>query len=286
MKRAGLFLHPSRAEAVSTARWLADTLAGLGVEVYALASDAERIGTDNVVAQPDAFRDDLDLVFVLGGDGTLLRAAATAELRSATLLAVNHGHLGFLSTVERLDLERNLADIVAGRYTVEERALLHWQDDHTGELGGWALNEVIVARNEVGRAIRFSVDIGGEPLVTLTADGVIVATATGSTAYAFSAGGPLISPQLECLLVMPVSPHGVFGRASVVPPNEEVVLRMHPNDDTASLSADGAPARPLSSGATITLRLGPERVRLAKVEPSRFWRLVREKFNLSIEDGS
>ncbi len=287
MKRVGLFLHASRAEATGAARWLADTLASLGVEVYALDDDAKRIGVASVIEQRAVFRDDLDLVFVLGGDGTLLRAAGTREIRNAPLLAVNHGHLGFLSTIERSALQGQLSSIVAGEYSVEERAMLHWQvgPERSLAAAGWALNEVIVARNEVGRAIRYSIEIAGVPLVTLTADGVIVATATGSTAYSFSAGGPLVSPRLECLIVTPVSPHGVFGRAAVVPPDESVVLRLHPNDDGASLSADGGDARSLPGGATITLRSGPERLKLAKVAPSPFWRLVREKFGLASEQG-
>lgn len=286
MKRVGLFLHGSRAEAVGVARWLAGALQPLGLEVYALEQDAKRIAVQGVIEQHAVFRDDLDLVFVLGGDGTLLRAAGTRELRGAPLLPVNLGHLGFLSTIERSALESGLHAIVGGEFTVEERTMLHWQiSSEEGYPGaGWALNEVIVARNEVGRAIRFSIEIAGDRLVDMTADGVIVATATGSTAYSFSAGGPLISPRLDCLVVTPISPHGVFGRAAVVPPDEHVVLRLHQHDDTASLSADGAEAKPLPPGATITLRSGPERVKLAKVVPMPFWRLVREKFRLAAED--
>jgi NAD+ kinase len=132
-----------------------------------------------------------------------------------------------------------------------------------------------------GRAIRLAVSIGGEPLVAWAADGIIVATATGSTAYSFSAGGPVVSPQIDCMVVTPVSPHGLFARSVIVPPDEEIVLDLMGELDPASLSADGFPAISISPGAQIRLRASKDRIRLAKLEPRPFWRLVREKFHLA-----
>jgi NAD+ kinase len=144
-----------------------------------------------------------------------------------------------------------------------------------------ALNDIIVAKVATGRAIRLAVSIGGEPLVSWAADGIIIATATGSTAYSFSAGGPVVSPHIDCIVVTPVSPHGLFDRSVIVPPDEEVVLDLMGELDPASLSADGLPAMKLAPGAQVRLRAGKDRIRLAKLEPRPFWRLVREKFHLA-----
>jgi NAD+ kinase len=282
MRRVGVVLHAGKPEAAATGRWLAETLLGKGIEVVALPLDAERIGTTAARAV-DVLPDDLDLVFVFGGDGTLLRAAELVRGTKTPLLGVNFGHLGFLSALERGDLEGGLQRLLDDGFDVEERMLL----DATIDRGGGsteavrAMNDIVVEKVAAGRAIRMAVSIGGEPLMSWAADGIIVATATGSTAYSFSAGGPVVSPRLDCLVLTPVAPHGLFNRALVVPPDEEIVVELLPEADASALSADGGPARPLEPGARVTVRAAPDRIRLAKVKPSPFWRLLREKFRLS-----
>jgi NAD+ kinase len=284
VKRAGLILHAGRPEASATGRWLAETLAARGVEVWASDDDAARIGSDRVKGA-GGLPDDLDLVFVLGGDGTLLRAADAIGRSGVPLLGINFGHLGFLSELERSELEAGLKRLFDDGFSVEERLLLEGDIEEGGKtLSVRAMNDIIVAKTATGRAIRLAVSIGGVPFVSWAADGVIVATATGSTAYSFSAGGPVVSPRLECIIVTPVSPHGLFHRSVVVPADEEVELRVLPDADEAGLSADGLPTVPLGAGARVHIRIGKERVRLAKLEPAPFWRLVREKFHLPAED--
>jgi NAD+ kinase len=284
VKRAGLILHAERTEASATGRWLAQTLAARGVEVWASAADAARIGSDQIKAS-DAFPHDLDLVFVLGGDGTLLRAADAVGRSGVPLLGINFGHLGFLSELERSELEAGLKRLLDDGFTIEERLLLEGDIVDGGRARTVrALNDIIVAKTATGRAIRLAVSIGGVPFVSWAADGVIVATATGSTAYSFSAGGPIVSPRMECIVVTPVSPHGLFHRSVVVPADEEVELHVLPDADEAGLSADGLPTIPLAPGTSVHVRIGKERIRLAKLEPAPFWRLVREKFHLPAED--
>ncbi|MGZ4119046.1 MAG: NAD(+)/NADH kinase [Actinomycetota bacterium] len=279
MRRAGVFLHAAMPEAATTARWLTETLAGRGVEVWALASDAARIGAPGVHAA-ETLPDDLDLVFVLGGDGTLLRAADVVGRSGVPLLGVNFGHLGFLSELERSELEPGLKRLLDDGFTVEERLLLEGEISDGGTRTVHALNDIIVAKVEPGRAIRLSLAVDGVRLVSWAADGVIVATATGSTAYSFSAGGPVVSPRIDCMLVTPVSPHGLFARTVVVPPDEEVTITLLHEPDLAALSSDGLPTVPLSPGARVTVRAGKDRIRLAKLEPAPFWRLVRDKLQL------
>jgi NAD+ kinase len=281
MKRAGVFLHAGRGEAATTARTLVETLASRGIDVWALKTDATRIDLPAVNAT-ETFPEDLDLVFVFGGDGTLLRAAEAVGRSGVPLLGVNFGHLGFLSELERAGLDDGLKRLLDDGFSVEERLVLEAEVDHGNRVDTLrALNDIIVAKVATGRAIRLAVSIGGEPLVSWAADGIIIATATGSTAYSFSAGGPVVSPHIDCIVVTPVSPHGLFDRSVIVPPDEEVVLDLMGELDPASLSADGLPAMKLAPGAQVRLRAGKDRIRLAKLEPRPFWRLVREKFHLA-----
>jgi NAD+ kinase len=281
MKRAGVVLHAGRPEAATTARALVETLASRRVAVWALNADAKRIDLPAVNAV-ETFPEDLDIVFVFGGDGTLLRAAEAVGRSGVPLLGVNFGHLGFLSELERSELDDGLKQLLDNGFSVEERLVLEAEVDHGDRVDTLrALNDIIVAKVATGRAIRLALSIGGEPLVAWAADGIIVATATGSTAYSFSAGGPVVSPHIDCIVVTPVSPHGLFNRSIIVPPDEEVVLHLMGELDPASLSADGLPATKLAAGAQVRLRAGKDRIRLAKLEPRPFWRLVREKFHLS-----
>jgi NAD+ kinase len=146
-----------------------------------------------------------------------------------------------------------------------------------------ALNDIIVSKGATGRATRLAVSVSGEPLVSWAADGIIVATATGSTAYSFSAGGPIVSPNVDCLIVTPVSPHGLFDRSVIVGSREEIRLDVEADPEGALLSADGHHAIRLTGGANVRVRAADDRIRLAKVEPRPFWRLVREKFRLAPE---
>lgn len=270
-------LHPGKAEAVAGGRRLAERLGERGITVAALAADAERLGP--AAAAVDELPQDLDLVFVFGGDGTLLRAAEMVGGGKTPLLGVNVGHLGFLTSLERGDLEAGLERILSDGIDVEERMVLEATVEGT-DVHVRALNDVIVEKARAGRAIRLALAVGGEELVSWAADGVIVATATGSTAYSFSVGGPVVSPRLDCIVITPVAPHGLFGRTMIAPPDEPVEMTLLPDADPASLSADGGPGTPLDPGARVVVRASPDRIRLARVQPQPFWSLVREKFDL------
>ena len=281
MKRAGVILHAERDEAASTARALVQTLVDRGVDVWALEGDDRRMGVNGINAAPE-LPDDLDLVFVFGGDGTLLRAAEAVGRSGVPLLGINFGHLGFLSELERSDLDEGLKRLLDNGFIVEDRLVLEAEVHDGGRVETLrALNDIIVAKVTTGRAVRLAVSLGGEPLVSWAADGVIVASPTGSTAYSFSAGGPVVSPHIDCIIVTPVSPHGLFARSVIAPPGEDVELLLQGTEDAASLSADGLPAIKLSPGARVRIRAAKDRIRLAKLQPRPFWRLVREKFHLN-----
>ena len=282
MKRVGLFLHGERAEAASLGRWLAEALAKRGIEVCALAADAARLGDPITPVDEASFGVDLDLVFALGGDGTLLRAAALTVSSGAPLLGVNLGRLGFLAELERGELESALDKISQDGFEIESRMTLEGEVVVGGETVERfiAVNDVIVSKVTPGRLIKLDVAIDGEPFTTFAADGIIVATPTGSTAYSFSVHGPVVSPGLDCLLLTAVSPHMLFDRALVVASNEVIEITVMPDPDAVSMSTDGRTETELPVGARVRVRAGSRRLKLAKVGAAPFWRLVREKFRL------
>lgn len=277
MKRAALVLHADRDEAVEIGRWLAGALAEAGVEVVAQAADAARLG-EPVTEQPLGEIDQgVDLMFALGGDGTFLHAAALAAPSGTPLLGVNLGRLGFLAALERGELKAAIGRILAEGFVISDRMTL--EADVAGQTL-WALNDVIVSKLVPGRTIKVAVAIGGEPFTEFAADGLIVSTPTGSTAYSFSARGPVVSPALDCVILTPVSPHHTFDRTIVAGPDEGVEITILDGSDAAAVSADGRPAIEVASGATITVRRSERRLRLAHIDGGPFWRLVREKFRL------
>lgn len=243
-----------------------------------MGPDAARVAGALEVASLDP---SLDLVIAFGGDGTLLRAADLVGDGGIPVLGINLGRLGFLSALEAQDLTEAADRLIADGIEVEERAVVAASIDQGPVVH--ALNDIIVEKQDAGRSIRLTVTIDGQDLVAWATDGVIVATPTGSTAYSMSAGGPIVSPRVACLVVTPVAPHGLFGRSIVVPADETIDLVLATYSEPAGLSADGRPALPVGPGARVGIRMAEHTVRLARLERSSFWRLLRDKFGLPVE---
>ena len=221
-----------------------------------------------------------DLVLALGGDGTMLRAAHLAHSRDALLLGVNRGSLGYLAEVEAGDEREALERVLREDYVVEERMMLSCSRRGEGmsrDLVG--LNEVLVERSAHYRVVRLSVRVGGEQLAAFNADGVIVATPTGSTAYALSAGGPIVSPRASCIVLVPVSPHMIFARPFVLAPDETVVVRLEAGQE-ASLSLDGESAGTLETGGSVVVRRHPRPLKLIRLAGPGFIERLRAKLQL------
>lgn len=219
-----------------------------------------------------------DVALVFGGDGTMLRAARTFASAEVPLLGVNLGHLGFLTFSTADELDAAFADVVAGRCTVEERAMLETRLVRGGEevVRSLALNDVVVARGARVRSVHVAVRVDDEPLITYWADGVIVATATGSTAYGFSVGGPLILPSSRAITLVPVAPHLAFGNAFVFDPDQRIELEVQ--DEPARISIDGQEEHDLRNGDRIAVRRADEVVRLIRTAHARpFLSLLRQK---------
>ena len=227
--------------------------------------------------------EDPDLVVSLGGDGTMLRGAQLAHAADVPLLGVNLGTLGYLTEVDAQHEVQALRRVLAGDYQIQDRMMLACSiedagDDPPGPFVG--LNEVLVERAARRRLVRLGVKVGGEGLGDFNADGIIVATPTGSTAYALSAGGPIVSPRAECLVVVPVSAHMVFSRPFVLADDEVVEITVRDSGPAATLSLDGHLGSELGSGATVIVRRHERPLKLVRLGGPRFIERLRTKMNL------
>jgi NAD+ kinase len=226
--------------------------------------------------------DDPDLVVSLGGDGTTLRGAQLAHEADAPLLGINMGTLGYLTEVEAGDQVGALERVLDGDFEVEERMMVACElragtDVVFAHVG---LNEVLVERSARHRLVTLVVNVRGERLATFSADGVIVATPTGSTAYALSAGGPIVSPRAESLIVVPVSPHMIFSRPVVLAPDEIVEIELQDDIQGASLSIDGALGCEVQPDTVVTVQRHARPLRLIRMSGPGFLERLRTKMHL------
>ena len=288
-RRVLLLAHPGRPEALEVAIGVADRLTEAGIEVRLPAGELAdtTLGRHPVVVVHDGDDPaaDVELVVVLGGDGTILRGAETARSANVPVLGVNLGHVGFLAEAEREDVEATVDHSVERAYDVEERMAL----DVVATLDGreiarsWALNEVTVEKASRERMLVLTVEIDGRPLSTWGCDGVVMATPTGSTAYAFSAGGPVVWPGVEAMLVVPISAHALFARPLVVAPTSDLAVDLVPGTEGYGvLWCDGRRAVDLPPGARIEVSRSAQPVRLARLSRSPFTDRLVAKFDLSV----
>jgi NAD+ kinase len=288
-RRILLVAHPRRQEAHDVAAEVVDKLEAAGIEVTMVPDEAAAVdlgaGHGVIPADPARPAEGCELVCVLGGDGTILRGAEMSRGSDAPLLGVNLGHVGFLAEAEREDIAATVQHIVQRTYTVEERTTLEVTAQVDGDpvYRSWALNEVTVEKANRERMLEVVAEIDGRPLTTWGCDGVVVATPTGSTAYAFSAGGPVVWPDVEALLLVPISAHALFARALVLGPNSHLALEVVPDTlGTGALWCDGRRAVDLPPGARIEVVRSDVPVRLARLSTSPFTDRLVAKFDLSI----
>jgi NAD+ kinase len=278
--------HTGRPGAVRSAQLVLSRLSEAGISARVLDSEAEDLHSAGVDVMPvsGAAAEGAEMVIVLGGDGTILRAADLARASGTPLLGVNLGHVGFLAEAEREDLAATVDKVAAGRYDVEERMTVDVMVRRNGDItrSGWALNEVSVEKAERRRMLETVVEIDGRPLSRWGCDGVVCATPTGSTAYAFSAGGPVVWPEVEALLVVPISAHALFARPLVVSPHSVVALELLPATSGGVLWCDGRRMIELPPGARIEVRRGQRPVRLARLHQTPFTDRLVTKFGLPV----
>ena len=287
MAAVGLVVHEHRPEAVELARQAAQWLRDRHHEVRLPKADAETVGLPEHGCPPEALPHGLEVAVTLGGDGTMLRAVRLVSRSGVPLLGVNLGRLGYLADLEPGALIEGLERVLAGDYDIEERMMLSVVVQRAGEplradavVGDmWALNEAVVERPAPGHTIHVAVRVNGRFWTTYSSDGFIVATPTGSTAYAFSAGGPILAPSVRALLMTPVSAHISFARSLVVDAADRV--RVEITDRPTMLVLDGREAATLERGDAIICTEAPGSARFVTFGGRDFFGILKTKFGVA-----
>jgi len=261
--------HTGKDSALRSARFVAERLAAAGIEVRTLAGEFASPGAREVPASAEAAAG-AELVIVLGGDGSLLRAAEFSRPAAVPLIGVNLGHVGFLAEAEPDGLADLVERVVARDYAVEQRMTIDVtvQRNGAGVASTWALNEATVEKAARERVIEVIIEVDGRPLSRWGCDGVVCSTPTGSTAYAFSAGGPVVWPEVEALLMVPISAHALFAPPMMVSPDSVLAVELIVASETrgAVLWCDGRRKVDLPPGARVEARRGAQPVLLARLQ--------------------
>lgn len=292
-RRIMLVTHPTRSEVPDLASIFAERLGahGIDVDVVPGAEPSHQVVTETEVvalkspvpAHVDA--SDCELLVVIGGDGTILRGAEIARPAGIPLLGINLGRVGFLAEAEKDDIDAIVTRIIARDYQIEERMTLEVTVIHHGRVvcQNWALNEASVEKSARERMLELAVEIDGRPLSTWGCDGVVMATPTGSTAYAFSGGGPVVWPDVEALLLVPISAHALFARPVVLGPDTHLAVEVVPHSHvTGVMWCDGRRTVELPPGARIEVRRSDIPVRLARLGHEAFTDRLVAKFALPV----
>ncbi|MBW3669041.1 MAG: NAD(+)/NADH kinase [Actinobacteria bacterium] len=269
--------HQVRPEAADLARQAIGWLDGWGHEVRIPDEDADATGLDDWRVPVSKLADGADLAIALGGDGTMLRTVDLVCGADVPVLGVNVGQLGYLTAIEPAALRDALERFFAGHYSVEQRMTLAVD---VGGVSRMALNEAVLEKTLSGHTVRLAMSINDGPFLTTAADGLIVCTPTGSTAYNFSARGPIVSPRLRGLVVTPVSPHALFDRSLVLDDDEWVRLEVL-DGRPAALVVDGRSFGILEPGDSVVCRAGVHDARFVTFDGRDFHQILKTKFSLA-----
>ena len=285
-RRMLLVAHTGRPDVDITARKVAATLAEAGIDLLASTDESRELGLNRFEPTDDdeGAAGSVEMVLAIGGDGTLLRAAERARPLSAPILGINLGRVGFLTEVDVDHVDAALQAIVDQRYRVSSRMTVQVRVEHEGQYiaGGWALNEISVEKVTRERILDVVVEVDGHGVSAYGCDGVLCATPTGSTAYTFSAGGPVLWPGVDALLVAPSNAHALFARSLVVSPESTVTVHIDPAGPSAILVCDGRRAHEIPPGSRVHVCKGEKPVTLVRLGDQTFTdRLVR-KFKLPV----
>jgi NAD+ kinase len=292
MRSALIIAHTVRYEITCLAADAAQQLRAAGFEVRMLASEASECRCDaEVTVVPDeGAAEGAEIVLVFGGDGTFLRASEYARPAGVPMLGVNLGHVGFLAEADPDALSATIKTVVDRRYEVEERTTVDVEVSHRGEViaRSWALNEASVEKSTRERILELAVAVDGRPLLRFGCDGVLCATPTGSTAYAYSVGGPIVWPTVDALLVVPNAAHALFARPIVVSPQSVVDVELLRDDHPGVLACDGKRSIEIPPRGSVRVRAGALPVRIARIHDWSFGERLVTKFQLpvrSFRDG-
>ena len=283
MKTIGFFVNTSKKKALEivppTVAWLRKQ----GIESLIADDEADAVGIRKVGCNRDAIVDRSDLILVLGGDGTLLNAVHTSGIENVPILAVNIGHLGFLTDVSLDELYPALERVLEGNYDIDTRMMLEARinsiDGQFGVGSYFALNDVVVRHNT--RLIELETQIDGEPFITYNADGLIMATPSGSTSYSLSSGGAIVEPHLNAILLTPISPHSLTVRPFIAHGNSEINVTVRSNYGDVNLLVDGSRTMLLvSPGTSIRICKSDKKIQLIRSQRRSYHEVLRTKLML------
>ena len=277
MRNLLIVCNPGRVDAVVAAVELQQNLAST-FGIYTISD----VNIPGIIRSNIADLPEIEAAVVLGGDGTMLRAAEVAHERDIPLLGVNLGHVGFLSEVERSKIADVIQAVINKSYVIDPRITLAYDVERDGKVvaSGWALNEVTVER-EKATMVELFLEIDNRPISRWGCDGLICSTPTGSTAYAFSAGGPVVWPQVDALVVLPISAHALFSRPLVISPRSVIAVGIESNE--AFLSADALRKFPLKAGDRVVVTKHSRVIQLAHLKNTLFSDRLVAKFKLPVE---
>ncbi|WP_418277137.1 NAD kinase [Isoptericola jiangsuensis] len=286
-RRVLIVTHGGRAQAVAAMTEAVAELEAAGFEVTLHDDDlAEEFGDPASVVRAREGVAECEVVMVLGGDGTILRAAELTHGTDVPLLGVNLGHVGFLAESERENLHDAVRRVAAREYAVEERRVVDVVVERPGEsepVTGWALNEATVEKASRERMLEVGIAVDGRPLSSFGCDGVVVSTATGSTAHAFSAGGPVMWPDVDAVLLVPLSAHALFARPLVIGPTSEYTIQVLDRSAMPGvLTCDGRRSIELPLGSKVRVRRGEVPLRFARLATAPFTDRLVSKFSLPV----
>lgn len=281
MQNIGLVVNWSKSEAIEVANDLVSWFLAKGIRVSLQQNKTNTI--KNTLVLDRSTVNSVDCILVLGGDGTLLNTAGEYVGCSVPLLGINFGQLGFLTSLELSDLYVGLEELLKGNYSVESRMMLEAQVIRREELikKYYALNDIVVTKGAFSRIIQLETYIGGQYIDKYPADGLIISTPTGSTAYSLSAGGPIVAPDLEVMIITPICPHNLYSRPIVISPYQDVVIIPNSIKAEVMLTVDGQQGFKLDETDQIKITKAPFSTKIIRFPKRNFFDILREK----LKDG-
>ncbi|WP_089611068.1 NAD(+)/NADH kinase [Dehalobacterium formicoaceticum] len=282
MKSVGLVVNMTKKNASHVAGQIVTWLQEHNISAYEHESQYCSISKD-VLAETAQKFNGLDAVIVLGGDGTLLNSARLVAPHQIPILGINMGNMGFLTEVDLEHLFESLERLVKGEYSLEERMMLHCELKRSDKIiqEFIALNDVVVAKGSFSRMILLDAFVNDQYLDTYSADGIIVSTPTGSTAYSLSAGGPIVFPEIELMLMTPICPHTLFSRPMVIGANNQIHLVLNTDSEDVMLTIDGQNGYRLEQGDEVIVQKSPLHTRLVRLNSKSFADVLRAKLRES-----
>ncbi|MEW8977572.1 MAG: NAD(+)/NADH kinase [Symbiobacterium sp.] len=281
MRKVAMVLNGEKPSTLETGAQILERLQARGAEVLLAPSAARHLGRPDLAMAGEQAWAAVDVLIVLGGDGTLIRAVQRVAPYGVPVLGINTGHLGFLTAMESGEALSRLDRVLDGEYVLEERVMLRAAVEREGvpvsELS--ALNDAVISKGPRARMVHLEVSVGETQVARYRADGVIVATPTGSTAYSLSAGGPVVDPTVDCFLITPICPHTMSARSIVVGADDAVAIRVVASPGEVGLSADGSDPFPLVPGDVVRVERAPYPARLVRLPGYRFYDVLRQKLS-------